>query len=164
MGHHITALVARGSADYSIAEKFGTAVIELEQGFVLIPLDAWQSDYWAEKLELGYGTHRPIILDNPFAHMLASNVLESNVFAIINTDYNGGWGSQAAVVYSAGEEIMQSERTSVQRVVRRKKNNPINKALRLLGAKRRPRDDEFDTLGIHKHRNFDDLFEAFHTD
>jgi len=76
-------------------------------------------------------------------------------YAIINTDYVGGIGSQAAVVYDHGNVSMETQAGG---------HGVINKALRMLGVERVPGGerltgyDEFDSIGLGKYRDFDDYF------
>ena len=88
------------------------------------------------------------------------NALTDNpLFAIVETDYFGGKGSQAAAVYRGAVEIMAPESTAIGEASDSK--GPINTALRLLGVTASGGCDEFDTVGLGHHRDFYDLFDAY---
>lgn len=59
-------------------------------------------------------------------------------FAVVYTDYFGGVGSQVAVAYRNGAPLDT--------------DGTINDALRALGVVGRDGQDEFDTLGLGRHR------------
>lgn len=67
---------------------------------------------------------------------------QNHPVAYIETDYFGGEGTQAAVVYQHGVCVMEPENASI---------GPINSALKLLGVVKLNRytwDDEFATAGL----------------
>ena len=111
MGHHISAIVCKPSADVERAAEFDLPIIR-SGDFVILPMDASHSDDWAERLGIGFGdSHSKVILDGRFAHHVAAIVSECD-YALIETDYFGGAGDQAAAVYRIGLEspIFASDR------------------------------------------------------
>jgi hypothetical protein len=77
-------------------------------------------------------------------------ISDTPLSAIIETDYAGGIGDQAAAVYQGACEVMPPKTARI---------GPINEALRTLGVAARPPLDEFDTIGLGRYRNFEDPFD-----
>jgi len=153
MGHSISALVCKPSNEIDRAAEFDLPVIPSGE-FVIIPLDASHNDDWQEKLELPMvGGDSVLILDTAFTHHVANILADSN-YAIIETDYFGGIGSQTAAVYS------KNSRTPLFSAPR-EDGYAINTALKLIGVKRML-GDEFQTLGLNQHRSFEDYFESYY--
>lgn len=152
MGHSITAMVARLPVDLAAAEQLGLHVIQRPGGFVVLPLWAELVDRWAERLGgEGFRSERPL-LDALVLERVAKRVLGPEaLYAIVETDYFGGAGDQAAVVYRGSRQVMAPR---VARI------GPINAALRRLGVERGASRDEFEALGLDGFRSFDDLLEA----
>ncbi|RTQ49185.1 hypothetical protein EJV47_13645 [Hymenobacter gummosus] len=148
MGHHISALVTASPADQAQAARYELPCF-LENGFTIIGLNAWHSDYWAEQLGIPHRNYSDIILDNDVTRFFA-RALGLGRYALISTDYFGGTGEQYAAVYEGDQTIMPATRGG------------INAALRLLGVQRQGWLDEFDTIGLGKHRSFDGYFERYY--
>lgn len=80
---------------------------------------------------------------------------------MIQTDYFGGVGSQAAAVYRGDLVVIVPEQSSFGPP--EKSFGPINKALSFLGVAALGNCcDEFTVVGLHQYRDFDDLFETYH--
>jgi hypothetical protein len=153
MGHHIDAVVLKGPYDRKFAKVFDLTAIRLSDERTLFPLCAVYVDHWSEKLGLGPGGSPDFPLLNSDAVLRMVGYLAADpLYAIINTDYCGGIGSQAAMAYRGAVVIMPPEYEP---------GEPINKALRLLGVAAREGKDEFDTVGLGWHRDFNDLFESY---
>ena len=144
MAHFISAIVGKLPIDKTKAKAYDLPVFE-EGDFVIVGLYPSHTDYWSEKLGFDHGDSEELLMDMPCVHFFAEE-LGLSQFAIIFTDYFGGVGEQGAVVYEDGKRL------SV------KKTHPINWALNRLGVKRIDKQDEFDTVGLGKYRNFDDYF------
>lgn len=159
MGHHISAVVLRGPFDAAAAASFDLRSFPLTADLTLLPLHARYVDFWAEKL----GVPGPVadlpLLNFAVVHRLVSEIAPDPLFALIETDYAGGTGSQSAAVYRGAEEVMAPAGTAIGPALR--SVGPINRALRLLGVVSRPRHDEFTTVGLDNFRDFDDLFEKY---
>ena len=154
MGHHISAIICKPSTDIERLSEFEMATIPVGD-FVIIPMDAYHSDDWSERLGLGFGDGRSkVILDGPFAHYVASIAAEGD-YALIETDYFGGIGDQVAAVYRKGHDLplFASERVM---------QGAINYALRAIGVHARNGADEFDTLGLGRYRNFEERFARYY--
>ncbi|GAB3834221.1 hypothetical protein [Hymenobacter jeollabukensis] len=148
MGHHIFALVTAGPVDQAQAAAYELPCF-LENGYTIIGLNAYHSDYWADKLDIPHRNYSDIILDNDVTRFLA-RALGLGRYALISTDYFGGSGEQHAAVYDAGQVLMPATAGG------------INAALRLLGVRRGPLTDEFDAISLGKYRSFEDHFERYY--
>ncbi|PHS13771.1 MAG: hypothetical protein COA78_06690 [Blastopirellula sp.] len=151
MGHHISAIISKAPYNEEAAKEYDLPVF-VEKGFAIDGLDASHSDYWTEKLNLEYLEERIIVLDSVTTHHFSQALFENQVYAIINTDYLGGKGDQAASVYQEGQIIYSSERERL---------GPINHALKLIGVKKPLLGDRFTSIGLAKYRWFDDHFEKY---
>jgi hypothetical protein len=158
MGHHISAVLLSGPFDDQRAPSLDLRPIRLTPTLTLFPLDYRYVDFWSEKLGIaGFVSGRPLLNAKVIHHMVKCLAL-SPLFAVIETDYLGV-GSQAAAVYRGDVEIMRPESTAIGPV--EKSSAPINKALRQLGIVAHRGRDEFDSVGLGRHRDFCDLFEAY---
>jgi hypothetical protein len=174
MGHNISAVVLRGPFDQKKALSFDLKPIPLTAELTLFPLDASYVDYCAEKLGIGQSlSDFPLLNTEPILHMICS-IAKAPRFAVINTDYFGGRGSQAAVAYEGAAELMPAEHAQFGicppglfqfahgDIALAHQIGPINRALRLLGVIAKEGCDEFDTIGLGRFRDFYDLFDAYH--
>ena len=157
MGHHISAIVCKPSADIEKVAEFDLPIIRAGK-FVIIPMDAAHSDEWTKRLGLGFGESRSkVILDGNFAHHVAMIASEGD-YALIETDYFGGAGDQVAAVYRREQEkpLFASDRV---------RSGAINQALKVIGVRASMwgvLGDEFDALGLGKYRDFEDYFERYY--
>jgi hypothetical protein len=154
MGHRISAILLHGPFDAEVAASYDLRPIPLGFGITLFPIDANHYDHWADELGVqgGFLSEHPL-LNGPVVHRMVHDIAPgSPLFAIIETDYFGGVGEQAAVAYRGEVEVMAPEQAPL---------GPINQALRLLGVEARPGSDEFDTVGLVRYRDFDSLLEAY---
>ena len=153
MAHSISAAILKGTYDSQQARQFELPAIELGEGLTLFPLHAGHCDAWSEKLDISDppGDWRPL-LDVRVVHYFMSRLAPEPFFAVMETDYFGGAGDQAAVVYKGAQTVMPRYEGET---------GPINNALKLLGVRRSRSQDEFDTVGLGRFRSFDELFRAY---
>jgi hypothetical protein len=162
MGHHISAVVLKGSFDEDQAKAFDLKPIRLNDELTLFPLDARYLDYWAEKLgSCGFVSDCPRLNPN-VVHLMVNAIASNPLFAVIETDYFGGTGSQAAAVYQGRVEILAPESSEIAELGH--SIGPINNALRRLGVLAIVGRDEFETVGLYRYRDFYDLFEDYEPD
>jgi hypothetical protein len=147
MGHHITAIITKLPMNNTAAIALDLPVF-IENNYAIIGLDAAHSDYWQQKLKLPNAAEREILLDCATTQYFAQQIGAVR-YAIIETDYFGGVGTQAAVVYENKQVIMPT------------KQGGINTALAVLGVQRSTDKDEFDTIQLGKYRDFSDYFEKY---
>ena len=153
MGHQVSGVIVRGPVDREAAGKYDMRLIELEQGCILIALDAAYLDHWEERLGLAPEAvlfERPT-LNTSAVHQMAHQVTNAP-FVIFETDYVGGPGDQAAAAYD-GERVLMPPTVGAI--------GPINRALRLIGVTPRKSEDEFAALGLGRFRSFEGAFREY---
>lgn len=156
MAHAISVIVTKQTIKEAAAAEID--LVSITKGeFSLVPLDACHSDYWAEKLNLDYQSFSEMIHDSSTTLEFAKR-LEIDEFAILETEYFGGIGSQAAAVYYKGKRILlqkDKEQTTSHGT------GAINQALSKIGVVAGDKIDEFEAIGLHEHRSFGHLFEKY---
>ncbi len=145
MGHAIQALVTSQVVHLKQLAEFDLIALPAA-GFTVIPLHANHCDAWTERLQLESRSHSPLLLDLEVTHVIA-RALRITRYALLETDYFGGTGTQGAAVYEFEKQVLLGD--------------SINAALRLLGVTCRAGLDEFDTLELGKHRSFERFFETY---
>jgi hypothetical protein len=146
MGHHISAVLLHGPFDEDQARSFSLTPIPLVPGIKLFPLEAGHCDDLSELLDInGSVSDRPL-LNCRVVHHLMRLISAEPLFAVIETDYFGGVGDQAAAVYQGDTEVMAPAVGAT---------GPINQALRHLGVRASAGMDEFDTVGLGGFRNLE---------
>ncbi len=150
MGHCIQAIVTTADVAESLRAIYPQfPLVKVAQGFTVLPVDVELIDSVVEA--------RPSQSPGTFASLtkgfqdLLLELSRLGPLAYIETDYFGGKGGQGAVVYS-GREIVMAPMW--------RRSGPINRALRLIGVKRRLIGDRFSALGLGEFRCNDDLIEA----
>src|SRR5262245_50335609 len=145
MSHHIQGIVLRQTL-LSAAKKLmpsgkGAA---LGQNFCFIPITDRVFDdlrrTYPELVDTENGFER---LSAP-VEFVAKSLSRDEAVAYVETEYFGGTGVQAAIVWKAGEVVSSDKSADV---------GPINNALASLGADRRGHRDEFDALGLGQFRS-----------
>jgi hypothetical protein len=155
MGHQISGVILRGGFNAEIAQSYDLLGIALDFDLTLFPIDHYYTACWAQMLKAPgqLPGQKPTSLIFPSECVIARlmmNISEQAepFYAIIATDYFGGYGSQWALVYRgiqlASEKITQ-----------------ISPALQLLGAKRQAGLDEFDSLGLGRYRTMPEYLEKY---
>jgi hypothetical protein len=148
--HEVEALIAKSGTLATEARRFPlAAVCPLVQGFSLLPI----TDALAGALG-GYRTEpmaptKPIPYISDGLRAFASDISHLSFVAYVSTYYFGGLGGQDALVWEKG--ILQFSPTSPG-YGQKWPNSPISQALRMIGVVAEPGMDEFDTVGLGKHR------------
>ena len=136
MGHNICALISRKPIDENIFMKYQLAVA-FEDEFAIVILEIDSIFYWSQKLNLSSESLNEKI---DWACQLVfyfAKELKMSKYALIQTDYFAGIGTQSASLYENGTLTIE--------------NKSIN-VLKEIGVKRTPLADEFDTLNLGKYR------------
>jgi hypothetical protein len=149
VAHHISAVLLRGPFDAKLSQCFDLRPISLAADLTLFPLTARYVDYWAERLGIPENRFTGPLLNFDVVHHMIRRIAPEPLFAVIETDYFGGRGTQSAAVYRGEAEVTPGESAG---------GGPINRALRLLGVVAVPPKDEFDTVGLGSYRNFYQVF------
>jgi hypothetical protein len=145
MSHYIQGIVCRRTL-LSAAKRLipGGRGAALAQDFCFIPItDSLFDDLRArypEAADIKNGFER---LSGP-VEFVAKALSAEDAVAYVETEYFGGDGGQAAIVWKAGHVVLSATSQNV---------GPINNALAFLGVDRRNHHDEFDALGLGKYRS-----------
>lgn len=156
MGHSITAILIRDHFDAEAARRYDLRPLALEQSITLFHISHYYSAYWQSVLGTSGGLDVPVEYIEellPYEPVLRAMVVEITsraepTFAIIRTEYFGGIGDQLACAFE-GERRITSDRAT------------INEALLALGVKKREGLDEFDTIGLGRHRSSPEYLERY---
>jgi len=142
MGYHLRGLLL----PVGVALSTDLPVVTLNQGIRLIPLpddvlDALPGAPTGAN-ETGTFTH----LTAPLAALI-TQLSQAERVAYVEAEYFGGTGTQVAAVWDGGRLIWGPEHGQL---------SPINHALRLLGVRRTPTQDEFECAGLNRYRHLED--------
>lgn len=148
MGHTIQAFIAKTDTLRDATRGLENArVIPLGQGLALLP----NTDELSEELRANDGGGGPAFEEfynlTPRLAELAALWSAGGPVAYVETDYFGGSGEQAAVLWENGEIVYEPYRGKL---------GPVNDVLRRLGAERGDGLDQFDAVGLGRHRSNDD--------
>lgn len=150
MGHAIQAFIARAEVLRAAANHLRHAhVASLAQGLALVPVTDELHD---EATGPGGGpAHEEHVhkLSGALTR-LAAEWSRRGPVAYVETEYFGGIGDQAALVWEGGEVVYGPERAEM---------GPINEALSRLGAERGGHLDLFEAVGLRRHRHTGDWIE-----
>jgi hypothetical protein len=149
--HDVEAVIAKSDNLATQARQFESAIICcLVQGFSLLPI----TEALAKELS-GYQTKARVASDKPIPnisdglHALVIDTSHNSPVAYINTYYFGGQGGQDALVWDKGNLRFSPTSSGYEQEW---PNSPISQALRMIGVVAEAGEDEFDTLGLGKHR------------
>lgn len=173
MGYELTALAGGSEAIAAAAEAVRSSPARLRQGFLLLPVTDEVFD------QLGRGGERPYgemfwFLSGGIAEVAARASSVSPV-AYLEAELSGGTGTQASVVWEAGEVVFGPVKTDFRptdaprrRGIRglalrlrgggepAREDWPFNAALRCLGVETGAADDMFDAVDLGRHRHTDE--------
>jgi hypothetical protein len=152
MGHHIRGFIAaEGELRRAALDLLGARVVPLRLGFAFLPVTGQLAGDEAKPFE-----H----LEQLTERLAQWAGAQSRRFplAYVETDYFGGDGGQAAVAWSGGEVVFGPLRTMDRPEGGKFVPTPllegaINRAVRHLGVERGDARDEFDALGLGRHRS-----------
>ena len=157
--HDVDALIAKADDLTAAVRRFGTAIVcSLAQGFSLLPI----TDALAKELVV-YQPGAKDVLTKPLRYLsdelqvLAAEISHHTPVAYISTYYFGGQGGQDAVVWDKGSVRFSP---STKGYSQGWPNSPISQALRMIGVVAEEGQDEFDSLGLGKHRKTHQWAEA----
>lgn len=142
MGYELRALVAADTVLDSVSGLPPGAVVRLAQGLSLLALTIELQDHLDES-----GPRTP--------EQRAAAWSTAGPVAMVFADYFGGVGEQSATVWDSGRLVL-GPLTVGDREPFPADGSPISRALRLLGAQADRGRDEFDTVGLARHRNTED--------
>ena len=153
MSHHIRGFIARvDDLRRAAADLAGARVVPLSCGFGFLPL----TEQLAGDEEQAPFEHMELLTARLGAWAEAASATFPLAYA--ETDYFGGGGWQAAMAWVGGKVAFGPVRTSDLYVDGKYTPTPlldgaINRAVRLVGVDRASVGDEFDALGLGRHRS-----------
>ncbi|GAA3523645.1 hypothetical protein GCM10022393_43130 [Aquimarina addita] len=156
MGHNISAIILKGAFEKEKAKELDLIDIDLGFDLTMFHIDHYYSACWQAKLK----TKGNLDINNAEYMLYPSEIALSElmviitktdkpIFAIISTDYFAGIGVQSANVYEK-DTLVDSKIKS------------INQSLKYLGVKKKLGEDEFDTVGLSKHRWTPEYLEKYY--
>ena len=150
--HDVTALIAKSEKLTAATRRFETAVVcPLVQSFSLLPI----TEDFAKALSV-YASQTKTPLNKPIEELsdelqiLAIEISHDCPVAYISTCYFGGQGGQNALVWDKGSLRFSPTTQGYDQVW---PNSPISQALRAIGVLAEEGMDEFDNVGLGKHRH-----------
>ena len=149
--HDVDALIAKADDLTAVVRRFGAAVVcSLVQGFSLLPItDALEKELVDHQSETKDLVTKPLRYLSDELQALAMEISYHTPVAYISTYYFGGQGGQDAVVWDQGSVRFSPSTKGYSQVW---PNSPISQALRMIGVIAEQGQDEFDSLGLGKHR------------
>ena len=146
MGHSINAIILKGEYNKEKAEKYDLKGVKLNFNLTMFFIDGFFTACWQKKLkkegllesncnEVAWYPREFVIYE--LMKRISRN--EQVKFALIFTDYFGGIGKQYANLYIEDQNVDLSL-------------NTINKVLKHLGVEKGSHQDEFETVGLDRHR------------
>lgn len=150
MAHNISGIVIPGDVDSELAASFNAKLVSLQSGFTAIALRDDYIDLWADRLDMHDTEASMPLCDSRVVRHIASTLAGDRPFALIETDYFGGVGTQWAAAYRDNEELVPFAKADA---------GPINAALKAIGVRSGLLSDAFTIVGLQNHRNWDSLFD-----
>lgn len=146
MGHQITAIILKGAYHHDKVVEFDLQPVPLTQGLTLFHIDHYYTACWQHKLQTKglittYNIGSCIFPCEQVIYEIVKQVSADTEthWAIIQTDYFGGEGTQDANAFINDTNVSQQIYS-------------INKALQALGVTAAKGYDEFDTVGLYNIR------------
>ena len=143
MGHQITAIIGKREDIEQITERRRCQTEELPQGFGMVYLTARLFDDIAAQYD---APNRTLCAELTYLTEAVHQFLREHSrrvkLAYIETDYAGGWGTQAGALYENGE-LTDGTRSGT---------GTVDRLLRQLGVRRCQGQDEFDSLALYQYR------------
>jgi hypothetical protein len=159
MGHMLAAFISQSAALRALAAACGhTQIIALPHGFFLLPIQVELLDHDHFQLPNPLPTEYPAFrLLVPELIVIAGQHAQAAPIAYVETDYHGGVGTQAAMLWYR-DTIIGPVQTETRPMLGRRDMVPaeqraINQILHHLGVQPTTRNDCFDTLGLGRFRS-----------
>lgn len=148
MGHYVTGIITVAAVAERLHANKALASAELIDGIRLVPLEDDDLDLLATFH--GAGTPGFTHLSQEFIQVLAA-LSQFGKLVYFETEYFGGMGSQCAVAFNGGSMIPNTLLSG---------EGSINTALKAIGVISSSTMDEFDHIGLSRHRNTSDWKEV----
>jgi hypothetical protein len=150
MGHFVTGLIAKPNLLGSFARRHSLHdPVEIAQGLAFLPLRDQDIDSFLAPPHTGHAEGFTYLSEQLQAELAAAS--DDGDILYFETEYFGGAGAQGAAVFSKGA-LFFGPRSAEQ--------GPINEALRVLGVSAGSKRDEFEAVGLDRHRHTEDWLES----
>ena len=144
MGYYLQALIGhREILEQNVSDYQHARVVLLKQDLAIIPL----TDELYEEIGDGPGLFYKL---SASVEAWAEKLSAASPVAYIEAEFFGGVGTQNAMAWSGGSPVLGPVEAS----------DAINQALRLLGVQASHAVDEFDAVGLGRHRDTADWIQA----
>ena len=138
MGYYLQAIVGRQTTLMQHASAFQHAhIVPLGQGIAMIPVTDDLYDEFAD----GGEVDRFYKL-SPGIENWAKRISDSAPIAYVEAEFFGGTGGQSAIAWSQGSSVLGPVHSQ----------HAINEVLRFFGVRVEKAHDEFDAIGLGRHR------------
>lgn len=148
MGHFLTGVIVKESDAGAVASQIPFSnYYPMQQGYVIFPLT---DDLIDEKITppQDFCFDEFTYLSNELSTILSGASLGKRI-VYIETEYHGGQGCQAAIVFSNGEIIFGPKQSDI---------GPISEALKIIGVAKVPEhQDEFQSVGLGGFRSSEEI-------
>lgn len=142
MGHYIQVFIGKQKLIEKLAFEQKQTVVSLKQGYAMMYLSN-QYDEILELVNVRYAFEEALDYFTFEIHDMMQQYSLYDMLAYIETDYSGGFGTQAGVLFSDGKMVIAPT----------KEKGIIDKILRQMGVCRETEKDEFDSLGLGNYRS-----------
>jgi hypothetical protein len=142
MGYYLQALIGKNQTLKVNALLFQSArFVLLEQDIAMIPI----TEELCEEID-AISQVEGFYKLSPEIEEWAKRISASGFVAYVEAEFFGGDGGQGAIAWNAGYRVLEPIN----------EQNAINRVLKLLGVDRKNAYDEFDAVGLGKHRDTND--------
>lgn len=166
MSYHLRGVIARDDLARQVAVAFGAEVraVPLAEGFALVPYTDQVHDRLLTPADTDAAAFAPFWWLSATAARLLRELSRHGALAYMEAEYFGGVGTQHAIAWRNAATAYGPASTPDQAPAMRG-DTPISRALRILGVPRTGAGrDEFDTLGLGRHRQLEDWLDGPHAD
>lgn len=149
MSHTLQALIVPVAAARHLRQHPApTHAVPISGSLLLVPLTDELYDFLAEGVSSDDEAYPDTFWKfHQAIKAFGSQVADGDLFAYIETDYFGGQGMQAAGAWRGSDTVVEPRSAAI---------GPINDVLRAMGVAASSRVDEFDAVGLSRHRHMED--------
>jgi hypothetical protein len=150
--HDVKGLIAQRDALIQLVHRIAAAVVcELPQGFGLLPItDDLRQALQSRPVDVATLPPTPLPELFPELHALALAISDMSPVVYVSTEYFGGAGGQDAAAWQGRALVFSPASRGYDR--REWPDSSISQALRTIGVAATAGEDEFDALGLGRHR------------
>ena len=139
MGYYLYAFIGKSQTLKANALQFQSArIVLLKQDVAMIPL----THELHQEIDVGHAIEGFSELSSEIEEW-AQQLSAAGIVAYIEAEFFGGDGGQSAVAWNAGHRVLDPMF----------EQHSINEVLKLIGVRKNDAHDEFDAIGLGKHRD-----------